>query len=233
MAVRKYFIGDIYENYKGHKFKIIEILPNNFRMVKFIDTGYVTRCHTSSIKEMTVKDYLVPTIANVGIIDFKGGTNHKLYHRWHDMICRCYDKDWHDYKTYGARGVTVDTRWHKLSNYIEDISKLENYDMILKEGNKWHIDKDILFPGNKIYSKDRVKIVPCGENSKERMSRNNPTKRKKIVKKDLNGNIVKTYPSILEALEDLKLSDYLLRVHCKESRIFEEKYKLEYEKGDK
>lgn len=140
-------------------------------------------------------------IHNIGIVDVPNGSQHPLYTRWQSMISRCYNPNDINYKTYGKRGCTVDKHWHKLSNYIEDISKKENYDKLLSNGKGWHVDKDVLIKGNKIYSNETTLIISAEDNSKERITRNNPTPRKEVIQLDMKGDLLNEYSSISEAHE--------------------------------
>ena len=64
----------------------------------------------------------------------KNKENLRKYSLWHSMLCRCYDEKYHKkYPTY--KNCYVCDRWLKLSNFLKDIEKLENYEEWLK-----HID---------------------------------------------------------------------------------------------
>lgn len=79
-----------------------------------------------------------------------------FYRTWHNMLDRCYDaKQLAKCPTY--TGCSVATEWHSFMNFR---TWMVNQDW---EGNQ--IDKDILFPGNKIYSPDTCVFVPGCLNS--------------------------------------------------------------------
>jgi len=90
------------------------------------------------------------TIYGVGIYDNdccnsdeKVLLHKKYYTRWKEILKRGYSKVFHEkYPTY--KDVTVCEEWHAFSNF-RDWMALQNW-----EGKD--IDKDILFPNNKIYS---------------------------------------------------------------------------------
>lgn len=46
---------------------------------------------------------------------------HPLYVTWHLMIRRCHDPESVSYKNYGGRGITVDERWLKFTNFVADM----------------------------------------------------------------------------------------------------------------
>lgn len=39
--------------------------------------------------------------------------------RWASMMARCYSKNWHKYKDYGARGIKVCKEWHNIRNFAD------------------------------------------------------------------------------------------------------------------
>lgn len=51
-----------------------------------------------------------------------GLESHPLYNTWSMMMRRCYKRDGADFQRYGARGITVDKRWHSVENFISDMS---------------------------------------------------------------------------------------------------------------
>ena len=74
---------------------------------------------------------------------------------WHDMLKRCYDPKYQEKKpTY--KGCTVEEYLLNFQNMCEWINK--NYYEI--PGETICLDKDILYKGNKIYSKETCIFVP-------------------------------------------------------------------------
>lgn len=51
-----------------------------------------------------------------------GCEQHPLYQTWNNMMKRCYKAGRADFARYGARGITVDARWHDVRNFIADMS---------------------------------------------------------------------------------------------------------------
>lgn len=92
-----------------------------------------------------------------GINDVLNASKYRWYKIWQEMLRRCYDlKLIQKYPTYN--GCTVDDNWLYLSNFKEwyedqgDVSQL-------------FLDKDFLYPGNKIYSKERCILIPNALNA--------------------------------------------------------------------
>lgn len=79
------------------------------------------------------------------------------------MMDRCYRTNTKSYKYYGAKGVTVDERWHKFWNFVEDVDNhLENGHLLYQQG--YHLDKD--FKGGMIYSLENCVVMSAEENRK-------------------------------------------------------------------
>lgn len=76
-----------------------------------------------------------------------------FYEKWREMIRRCYDLKWHQkYPTY--RGCLVCDDWKILSKFKDW------FDQQPLERHSWCLDKDLLFPDNKLYSPETCILVP-------------------------------------------------------------------------
>lgn len=93
-------------------------------------------------------------VCGIGICDvncMENGKLSKCYKTWYHMLERCYSSKLHkSFPTY--IGCTVHPEWHLFSKFKEF------YDTNYREG--FQLDKDILVPGNKIYSKETCRFVP-------------------------------------------------------------------------
>lgn len=79
-----------------------------------------------------------------------------FYNAWNGMLERCYSSRYHAIKpTY--IGCTVCDEWKLLSNFKAW------YDANHKQG--YHLDKDILHRGNKVYSPSTCRYIPPSINS--------------------------------------------------------------------
>lgn len=77
--------------------------------------------------------------------------NHRAYAAWTGMLKRCYCVTYKsEMRSYD--GCSVDYRWHRFSNFF--IWWKQNY------VENWHLDKDIISAGNKVYSPDHCAYVP-------------------------------------------------------------------------
>jgi len=83
------------------------------------------------------------------------GVHIKSYEVWHDMLKRCYSAYVHK-KRATYIGCTVCEEWLNYSNF----KKWYDENIYYIEGQKMHLDKDILVKGNKIYSPETCVFVP-------------------------------------------------------------------------
>ena len=84
-----------------------------------------------------------------GSADFKAPEYNWLVNIWRQMIRRCYDKGCKPYRSYGARGVHVDERWHCFANFQADAPKLPDWVLKLEYPDQYSLDKDILHASNR------------------------------------------------------------------------------------
>lgn len=91
-----------------------------------------------------------------------GGKHIPEYKMWSRMLERSLCEKWKAcHPTY--KDVSVDPRWYSMSTFISDVSTLVGYDQAITNG--WHLDKDLLVKGNKLYSKDTCCFLPIEINS--------------------------------------------------------------------
>lgn len=113
-------------------------------------------------------------VYGMGINDMKRGwttsseLNKRIYNCWKRMLCRCYCKKNLE-RNPCYNDCYVCERWLTLSNFVEDISKIDNYEMWLENPNKRiSLDKDIKSNGkNKCYCLNECIFVTHYENTKQ------------------------------------------------------------------
>jgi hypothetical protein len=152
--------------YEGSVFKtnnygdVVVLEYNNVSdvIIKFLNTGNIRKTATSELRKGEIRDSSLPTTCGVGYIDIEGASigRHmtKEYRLWNNMINRCYnEKELNRNPTYKDCHVSED--WRYLSNFKEWCNNQIGF------GNQgWHLDKDILIKGNKVYSEDTCCFVP-------------------------------------------------------------------------
>ena len=108
---------------------------------------------------------MIPSVYGIGYLggnfELKTSYNGKkcpIYTQWKNMIGRCYNEKFHQRQpTY--EGCTV-------SDEFKDYSKWrEWYDKYPYKQDDWHLDKDLLVKGNKVYSSETCIFLPKEINS--------------------------------------------------------------------
>lgn len=161
-------LGEERLNKQGCTMKIVEYIDAVNIVVEFQDE-YNGRVHTqySNFKRGNVKNPYCPSVCGVGITGnryptWQDGEHTKEYDAWQNMLLRSYDKKVkRKYPTY--ENVTCCEEWLLFENFYEWLHLQENFDEWYKN-NGWHLDKDILVKGNKIYSPDTCCLVPYNVN---------------------------------------------------------------------
>ena len=158
---------EIYTSNNYGDYKIIEDLGFiqygiRYVRIKFIDTNYETIVVYNNARIGNVKDVMRPTVYGVGYIGTEeiieaNSIDKILYHRWINMISRCYNYNDKRYNSYGAIGIHVHNDWLNFNNYRNDVKLIHGYNLFVENPKLYHLDKDYLqlqVPHNKrIYSK--------------------------------------------------------------------------------
>ena len=172
---------------------------------------------------------------NKGINDMPRGwrkDNIREYQLWQSILCRCYYEKYHKkYPTY--KDCYVCEKWLKLSGFIDDLPKIDGYELWKNNPNKRiALDKDIKSNGkNKCYCLVECVFITNEENAKQaRKTDSDETKelRRIKIKEGLNfsietrfkiselktsgaiglcdkdGNLIKPYRNAPEAEKELK-----------------------------
>lgn len=158
---------DAKEKYEGAVFKtnnygdveVTEYIDSHNITVKFLNTGAIKNTTASALTTGILKDSEVHDTHKYGVMDIpksvgRGGRCDPLYKKWNGMMQRCYNpKNKTNNPTYEA--CTSSETFRHFSKF-----KSWYYSQIGCEQEGWHLDKDILVKGNKVYSEDTCCIVP-------------------------------------------------------------------------
>ena len=100
-------------------------------------------------------------------------TFQKIYSVWKNMIDRCYKQSCVGYKNYGAKGVVVCERWRMLDNFIQDIDKIDGFNLDMFLNGTLTLDKDK--KGNsKEYNLDNCCWLTKEENNQYKLNQQYP-----------------------------------------------------------
>lgn len=154
--------GSVYSTDSGD-LKILKYENSSKVHIEFLKTGYKKVVQFVSIKKGNIRDRLLPTVHGVGILGYEttkvGGVQPKEYELWSGMLERCYSsKSLKSFPTYSQ--CTVSDNFKHYTYFKEWCSKQKGFNVKDHNGKHFHLDKDILLKGNKIYNEDTCVFVP-------------------------------------------------------------------------
>ena len=157
-------VGKICKSKSSGDFKILKYNDTANVEIQFLKTGYETTVRLTNIRNGNVKDPYVPSVCGVGILGTKylsaaNGRNTKEYNLWHSMLVRCYS-DVYKKKHPTYEGCEVSDNFKSYEYFYEWCHNQIGFD---NEG--WHLDKDLLVKGNKVYSESTCVFIPAETNT--------------------------------------------------------------------
>ena len=157
--VTKDCAGKVFKSKLSGDFKILKYSDSGNVEIQFLKTGYETTVRLTAIRSGNVKDRYLPSVCGVGMLGAKypskiNGVRTKEYGLWKRMLERCYS----------------DAFKNKCPTYT-DCEVSENFlhyeyfyewchEQIGFSNEGYHLDKDLLVKGNKVYSESTCVFLP-------------------------------------------------------------------------
>ena len=157
-------VGVVCKSNLSGDFKILKYNGSKNVEIQFSQTGYKTVVRLTTIKRGNVKDPYLPSVYGIGVFGIKypsrvNGVKTKEYKLWHSMLVRCYsDTIKKKHPTY--EGCEVSDNFKSYEYFYEWCNKQIGF-----SNKDWHLDKDLLTKGNKIYSESTCIFIPREINS--------------------------------------------------------------------
>ena len=157
-------VGKVFKSLNSGDFKIVKYNDSYNVEIQFLKTGYETSATLGNIRNGKVKDPYIPSVFGVGVVgtkypSSKSGVQTKEYKLWTSMLVRCYsDNSKKRRPTY--EGCEVSNNFKYYEYFYEWCHSQIGF------GNEgWHLDKDLLVKGNKVYSEKTCVFLPNEINS--------------------------------------------------------------------
>ncbi len=175
----RYQIGQVLETKDNDKVEILDIQrlkkdnsnkTRTYLTVKFLNTGYTTKTLPENIHNGHLKDFLKPSVMNVGMLgylpEFEGRLkDQQEYKLWESILNRCYQESY-EFKNKSYEKAEICERWKRFDYFYKDLPLVEGYkdwkEYKLHNKNKKNIyefDKDTKVLGNKIYSLETCRFL--------------------------------------------------------------------------
>ena len=161
-------VGKVFKSTPSGDFKIVKYNDSKNVEIQFLNTGFKTTVHLGSIKSGYVKDPYSPSVFGVGISGTKyqitiNGALTKEYALWKNMLQRCCS-DTYKNKRPTYEGCEVSDNFKSYEYFYEWCHKQIGFGND-GNGNPFHLDKDLLIKGNKIYSANTCVFIPAEINT--------------------------------------------------------------------
>lgn len=151
-------VGEKYITNEGYIIEIVEYINNKNCTIQFEDMSIFNNLQYGHIIRGKVKNPSHRSVYRTGFIGI-GKYNYKksskIYRIWSGLLERGYCSKFKE-KYFTYKYVTVCEEWHNFQNFAKWFE--ENYNPETMEG--WHLDKDIIVKGNKVYSPETCCFVP-------------------------------------------------------------------------
>ena len=157
-------VGKVCKSNLSGDFKILKYNNSENVEVQFTNTGFEKSVQLVQVKSGNVKDPYSPSVFGVGILGTKyppsvNGRTTKEYKLWCHMLERCYS-DTYQKKKPTYEGCEVSDKFKSYEYFYEWC-----HEQIGFSNEGWHLDKDLLVKGNKVYSESTCVFIPSEINS--------------------------------------------------------------------
>ena len=152
-------VGKVYKSSNSGDFKVLKYNDTKEVEIQFLKTGYETTVQLVQVKSGNVKDPYLPSVYGIGVLGTKypskiNGVQTKEYVLWANMLKRCYNESLH-LKRPTYEGCKVSDNFKSYEYFYEWCNNQIGFN-----NKDWHLDKDLLIKGNKVYSENSCVFIP-------------------------------------------------------------------------
>ena len=161
-------VGKVCKSKSSGDFKVLKYNDSANVVIQFLKTGYETLVQLTNVRNGYIKDPYLPSVYGVGILGTKypskvSGVTTKEYVPWCSMLKRCYS-DSYKKKNPTYKDCEVSENFKSYEYFYEWCHKQVGFGND-GNGNPFHLDKDLLIKGNKVYSENTCVFIPSEINS--------------------------------------------------------------------
>ena len=161
-------VGKVFKSKSSGDFKVLKYNDSANVVIQFLKTGYETLVQLTNVRNGYIKDPYLPSVYGVGILGTKypskvSGVTTKEYVPWCSMLKRCYS-DSYKKKNPTYKDCEVSENFKSYEYFYEWCHKQVGFGND-GNGNPFHLDKDLLIKGNKVYSESTCVFIPSEINS--------------------------------------------------------------------
>ena len=157
-------VGEVCKSLNSGDFKILKYSGSKDVEIQFLKTGYRKVAEMKEVRSGEIKDPYVPSVFGIGVLGTKypskvNGIQTKEYVLWCGMLQRCYS-DTYKKKRPTYEGCKCSENFLHYEYFYEWCHKQVGF-----SNQGWHLDKDLLTKGNKVYSEDTCVFIPAEINT--------------------------------------------------------------------
>ena len=152
-------IGDIFTTKMNGICSVVEYINARHVLVLFEEHPCVVKCTVGCLRLGKVRNPMRPSVYNKGYLGVGkyDGTHKDVYSIWITMLARCYSMVNPRVK---INDSIVCDEWLNFQNFAEWCYKQSFFGFKDDKGKTYHLDKDILVFGNRVYSPNTCCFVP-------------------------------------------------------------------------
>ncbi len=162
--VSKDCVGKVYKSLNSGDFTMLKYNGSKDVEIQFLKTGYRKVAEMKEVRSGEIKDPYLASVFGVGVLGTKysskvNGIQTKEYVLWCGMLQRCYS-DTYKKKRPTYEGCKCSENFLHYEYFYEWCHKQVGF-----SNQGWHLDKDLLTKGNKVYSEDTCVFIPAEINT--------------------------------------------------------------------
>ena len=159
MARASVKMGDIFTTKINGDCSVVKYVNARHVLVMFEEHPCLVKCTTGELRLGKVRNPMRPSAYNKGYLGAGeyDGTHKDVYSIWIRMLERCYSTANPRVK---INDSNVCEEWLDFQNFADWCYKQEFFGFKDEKGKTYHLDKDILVSGNRVYSPNTCCFVP-------------------------------------------------------------------------